>query len=73
MLPLHSHSPKAPPEVAFCGKKITTKFWLQIHYTFEIITENVCIPSIPISGFLMYFHNSIIPSVTFLVLQQEKK
>ena len=48
------------------------KFQLQIHYTLKLIAENA-----PISGtnfdFLMYFYNSIIPSVTYLFLPQERK
>ena len=35
--------------------------------------ENVPISSITNFDFLMYFHNSLIPSVTYIFLPQEKK
>ena len=51
---------------------ITPKFQLQIHYTLEVIVENVPI-SLYQFDFLMYFHISLISSVTYLFLPQETK
>ena len=54
---------------------ITEKFSFQIHKTLEVIAENV-----PISvygstnfDFRLYFHDSLIPTVTYLFLPQERK
>ena len=89
MFPLHSHPLRAQLEVVhvpfLCQMKahffliITPKFQLQIHYTWAVIAKKKkkkkknsyfrytnC-------DFLMYFHNSLIPSVTFLFLSQKEK
>ena len=48
---------------------LTLKFQLQIYYTLEVIAENVRIQK----DFLMYFHNSLIPSVTYLFFAAGEK
>ena len=47
------------------------KFQPQILNTLEVIAENVLISGIPIF-FLLYLHNSLIPSVTYFFAPREK-
>ena len=52
---------------------IIPKFQLQIHYTLEVTAEKYTYFRYTNFDFLMFFHNSLIPSVTYLFLPQERK
>ena len=78
MFPLHSHPRGSTGRSTFwCQKKahifliVTPRFQLQIHFTLAVMAENVPISGMQIVDFLMYFHNSLFPSATFLFLPKE--
>ena len=80
-VPIAFSSPRAQPEVVLFWVSNESPYFS--HYNPKIsasnsiyfwslsIAENV--PISPDFDFLMHFHNSLIPSVTFLILPQERK